>query len=77
MQAAADLGTFTDHRSLKSESTASGGIDANPHDKGNTMSPKALILTTSVAQMGNGGKPTGFYWEELADPYFALIDTLL
>ena len=40
------------------------------------MSPKALILTTSVAQMGDGGKPTGFYWEELADPYFALIDTL-
>ena len=38
------------------------------------MSPKALILTTSVAQMGDGGKPTGFYWEELADPYFALID---
>ena len=38
------------------------------------MSPKALILTTSVAQMGDTGKPTGFYWEELAAPYFALID---
>ena len=38
------------------------------------MSPKALILTTSVGQMGENGKPTGFYWEELALPYFALID---
>jgi putative intracellular protease/amidase len=38
------------------------------------MSPKALILTTSAGQMGDGGKPTGFYWEELAAPYFALID---
>lgn len=38
------------------------------------MSPKALIITTAVAEMGDGGKPTGFYWEELAAPYFALTD---
>ena len=38
------------------------------------MSPKALILTTSAHEMGVGGKPTGFYWEELAAPYFALTD---
>jgi putative intracellular protease/amidase len=46
-----------------------------PHQrKGNIMSPKALILTTSAGQMGAGGKATGFYWEELAAPYFALIE---
>lgn len=38
------------------------------------MSPKALILTTSSSEMGAGGKPTGFFWEELAAPYFALIE---
>ena len=38
------------------------------------MSSKALIFTTSAGKMGDGGKPTGFYWEELAGPYFALVD---
>ena len=38
------------------------------------MSPKALILTTSAGKMGDAGKPTGFYWEELAGPYLALVD---
>lgn len=37
------------------------------------MSPKALILTTSISQMGDSGTPTGFFWEELAAPYFALV----
>lgn len=38
------------------------------------MSAKALILTTSASQMGDSGKPTGFFWEELAAPYFALVE---
>jgi putative intracellular protease/amidase len=38
------------------------------------MSAKALILTTSIGQMAKGGTPTGFYWEELAGPYFALME---
>ncbi len=38
------------------------------------MSAKALILTTSAATMGEGGKATGFYWEELAPAYWALLD---
>ena len=38
------------------------------------MSPKALIIVTSIAEMGKDGKATGFYWEELAEPYWALID---
>jgi putative intracellular protease/amidase len=38
------------------------------------MTKTALILTTSAASMGDGGKATGFYWEELGEPYWALTD---
>lgn len=38
------------------------------------MQAKALILTTSHAELGDTGKSTGFYWEELAVPYWALRD---
>ena len=36
--------------------------------------PKALIILTSHDQLGDTGKPTGFYWEELAAPYWILSD---
>ncbi len=38
------------------------------------MTQPILILTTSHDQLGDTGKPTGFYWEELAVPYWALRD---
>ena len=38
------------------------------------MTKKAMILLTSADRMGPGGKPTGFYWEELATPYWTFID---
>ncbi|MEE2860894.1 MAG: type 1 glutamine amidotransferase domain-containing protein [Pseudomonadota bacterium] len=36
--------------------------------------PKALIILTSHDTLGDSGKPTGFYWEELAAPYWILSD---
>lgn len=36
--------------------------------------PRVLILTTSHAQMGDTGKPTGVWAEELTTPYYALLD---
>ncbi|TGN67780.1 type 1 glutamine amidotransferase domain-containing protein [Paracoccus liaowanqingii] len=36
--------------------------------------PKALIILTSHDRLGNTGTPTGFYWEELAAPYWILSD---
>ncbi|MBW7056324.1 type 1 glutamine amidotransferase domain-containing protein [Paracoccus bogoriensis] len=36
--------------------------------------PRALFILTSHAHLGDSGKPTGFYWEELATPYWALSD---
>ncbi len=38
------------------------------------MSKRILIITTSNAVMGNTGKPTGIWAEELAVPYYAFID---
>jgi putative intracellular protease/amidase len=38
------------------------------------MSRKALMILTSTHTIGTGGKPTGFYWEELATPYWRLVD---
>ncbi len=38
------------------------------------MSIKALILVTSHEKLGNTGNDTGFYWEELAAPYWAFKD---
>jgi len=35
---------------------------------------RILIALTSHGQLGSTGKPTGFYWEELAVPYWALRD---
>lgn len=37
------------------------------------MSDRALIILTSHDKLGETGKPTGFYWEELAAPYYALL----
>jgi putative intracellular protease/amidase len=34
--------------------------------------PKALIVMTSHGQLGNTGRPTGLWLEELAVPYYAL-----
>jgi putative intracellular protease/amidase len=36
--------------------------------------PKVLIVTTSHRQLGETGKPTGVWLEELAAPYYALLD---
>lgn len=36
--------------------------------------PKVLIVTTSHGQLGETGRPTGVWLEELAAPYYALLD---
>lgn len=36
--------------------------------------PKSLIVLTSHTQLGGTGRPTGFYFEEMATPYWAMID---
>ncbi|WP_270933797.1 type 1 glutamine amidotransferase domain-containing protein [Falsiroseomonas oryzae] len=36
--------------------------------------PKLLIVLTSHARLGDTGRATGFYWEELAAPYWAFRD---
>lgn len=33
-----------------------------------------LIIVTSAATMGQGGEPTGLWFEELATPYYAFVD---
>jgi putative intracellular protease/amidase len=38
------------------------------------MTRKILMILTSNARLGDTGKPTGFWAEELAAPYFALVD---
>ncbi|MBY3217751.1 type 1 glutamine amidotransferase domain-containing protein [Rhizobium laguerreae] len=35
---------------------------------------KIVIVLTSHTQLGDTGKPTGFYFEEMAAPYWALMD---
>ena len=35
---------------------------------------KALILLTSHTELGTTGRETGFYYDEMAAPYWALID---
>jgi putative intracellular protease/amidase len=39
-----------------------------------TMSRKILMILTSHALMGDTGQATGFWAEEVATPYFALVD---
>ncbi|MAC38666.1 MAG: glutamine amidotransferase [Oceanicaulis sp.] len=38
------------------------------------MTSRILILTTSHGTLGETGKPTGFHWQELTDPYWAFRD---
>lgn len=38
------------------------------------MTPRILMIVTSNARMGDTGKPTGLWAEELAVPYYALVD---
>jgi len=38
------------------------------------MTSRILIIVTSNARLGDTGKPTGFWAEELAAPYYALTD---
>jgi putative intracellular protease/amidase len=38
------------------------------------MAKRALIILTSHNRLGDTGRPTGFYYEELATPYWALMD---
>ncbi|WP_324134771.1 type 1 glutamine amidotransferase domain-containing protein [Bosea sp. (in: a-proteobacteria)] len=35
---------------------------------------KVLIILTSHTQLGNTGRATGFYFDEMAAPYYALVD---
>ena len=39
-----------------------------------TALKKALIILTSNGLLGDTGKPTGFYYDEMATPYWALMD---
>lgn len=38
------------------------------------IKPRILIVLTSNAAMGEGGKPTGLWFEELTTPYYAFVD---
>ena len=38
------------------------------------MADRALVILTSHGKLGDTGNETGFYWEELATPYYALVD---
>lgn len=38
------------------------------------MTKTCLMVLTSTAELGDTGKPTGFFWEELATPYWAFRD---
>jgi putative intracellular protease/amidase len=38
------------------------------------MTHRVLIITTSHTQLGNTGKPTGVWAEELVAPYYQLVD---
>lgn len=42
--------------------------------KATPMKPRILMIVTSNARMGDTGKPTGLWAEELAVPYYALVD---
>lgn len=35
---------------------------------------KILMIVTSAATMGDGGKPTGVWFEEVATPYYTFVD---
>ena len=42
----------------------------------NLTSPKrALLVLTSHTQLGDTGRGTGFYYDEMASPYWALVDS--
>lgn len=38
------------------------------------MTPRILMIVTSITRMGETGKPTGVWAEELATPYYAFAD---
>lgn len=38
------------------------------------MTDRALIILTSHDTLGDTGNKTGFFWEEMATPYWALVD---
>jgi putative intracellular protease/amidase len=42
--------------------------------KGNLMSKRVLFIATSHTRLGNTGKPTGVWAEELVVPYYLLLD---
>jgi hypothetical protein len=43
-------------------------------ESGPCSQPRVLIILTSHVQLGTTGKPTGFWFEELAAPYYELTD---
>ena len=42
--------------------------------KKTAMTPRILMIVTSHTHMGDTGKPTGVWAEELATPYYAFVD---
>ena len=46
----------------------------SPPPKRTAMTPRILMIVTSHTQMGDTGKPTGVWAEELATPYYAFVD---
>jgi putative intracellular protease/amidase len=49
-------------------------ILGQPSERTNPMTKPILILTTSHDRLGDTDRATGFYWEELALPYWAFRD---
>jgi len=45
------------------------------HENYRRNNMKILIVLTSHDQLGNTGKKTGFWLEELAAPYYTFIDS--
>jgi putative intracellular protease/amidase len=54
-------------------SSSKESIQSHHSLKGITMKP-VLMIVTSHAKLGNSGKPTGIWAEELTTPYYALRD---
>ena len=47
---------------------------ASAQKQNNKKMKKVLFVVTSHDQLGNTGEKTGFWTEELAAPYYALLD---
>lgn len=77
----ADRRTFLTQAAALAATFATSGAIAAPLStpspnpvRSKAVSPRILMIVTSNARMGDTGKPTGVWAEELATPYFALVD---